>query len=158
MPETIICGVDGSAASVVALDVAAGLAERQDARLLMVHAVQHAVGGNGAASAHARLITERETEAAELLLEHLAEAAGLEHAERRVVSGHPAERLAELADDEGAELIVVGSRGRSSFKAGLLGSTATSLIAIARCPVLVVPQSTRATTRRDSGAPRSAGR
>ena len=36
-------------------------------------------------------------------------------------SATPAERLAELADDEGAELIVVGSRGRGAFEATFLG-------------------------------------
>jgi nucleotide-binding universal stress UspA family protein len=55
------------------------------------------------------------------------------------VNGYPAERLADLADEEGAELIVVGSRGRGAFKAAFLGSVSTSLIGVARCPVLVVP-------------------
>jgi nucleotide-binding universal stress UspA family protein len=36
-------------------------------------------------------------------------------------------------------MIVVGSRGRGAFKAAFLGSVSTSLIGIARCPVLVVP-------------------
>jgi nucleotide-binding universal stress UspA family protein len=69
----------------------------------------------------------------------MAEQARLEQAERRVVSGFPAERLADLADEENAELIVVGSRGRGAFKAAFLGSVSTSLIGVARCPVLVVP-------------------
>jgi nucleotide-binding universal stress UspA family protein len=65
--------------------------------------------------------------------------AGLADAERRVVVGFPAERLAELADEEDAELIVVGSRGRGAFKAAFLGSVSSSLVGIARCPVLIVP-------------------
>ena len=60
-------------------------------------------------------------------------------AERRVVVGLPAERLADLADDEDAELIVVGSRGRGRFKAAFLGSVSNSLVGVARCPVLIVP-------------------
>ena len=36
-------------------------------------------------------------------------------------------------------MIVVGSRGRGAFKAAFLGSVSTSLIGVARCPVLVVP-------------------
>src|ERR687888_334827 len=48
-------------------------------------------------------------------------------------------RLADLADEEDAELIVVGSRGRGRFKAAFLGSVSNSLVGVARCPVLIVP-------------------
>jgi nucleotide-binding universal stress UspA family protein len=65
----------------------------------------------------------------------------------RVAIGFPAEQLAELADEVDAELIVVGSRGRGAFKAALLGSVSTSLIGVARCPVLVVPRGTAASRR-----------
>jgi nucleotide-binding universal stress UspA family protein len=64
---------------------------------------------------------------------------GIEHVERRVVVGYAVERLADLADEESAEVIVVGSRGRGAFDAAFLGSVSTSLIGVARCPVLVVP-------------------
>jgi nucleotide-binding universal stress UspA family protein len=53
--------------------------------------------------------------------------------------GLPAERLADIADDEHADLIVVGSRGRGAFRAAFLGSVSSSLVGIARCPVLIVP-------------------
>lgn len=83
---------------------------------------------------------EREAEG-ERLLDDLAEETGVDRAERRVVTGFPAERLADLADDESAQLIVVGSRGRGPLRSALLGSVSTSLIGLARCPVLVVPPS-----------------
>ena len=51
----------------------------------------------------------------------------------------PAERLADLADAEDVELIVVGSRGRGVFKAAFLASVSNSLVGVARCPVLIVP-------------------
>jgi len=82
---------------------------------------------------------DRQEEAARGLLTDVSEAMGLEGTDQRVVNGYPAERLADLADEEGAELIVVGSRGRGAFKAAFLGSVSTSLIGVARCPVLVVP-------------------
>ena len=53
--------------------------------------------------------------------------------------GQPAECLADLADEEGAELIVVGSRGRGAFKSAFLGSVSNALLGVARCPVLIVP-------------------
>jgi nucleotide-binding universal stress UspA family protein len=85
--------------------------------------------------------TDADMEASEALLEHMVVAeAAVDGAEVRTMLGIPAERLAELADDEGADLIVVGSRGRGVFKAAFLGSVSNSLIGIARCPVLVVPR------------------
>jgi nucleotide-binding universal stress UspA family protein len=81
----------------------------------------------------------REERAAQLL-EHTAYSGGVGEAERRVVHGDPAERLAEIADDVDAELIVVGSRGRGAFKSAFLGSVSNSLVGIARCPVLIVPR------------------
>lgn len=85
---------------------------------------------------------EAELEAGESLLEQILSEEGLEDAEPRVVFGFPAARLADLADEERAELIVVGSRGRGAFKAALLGSVSTDLIGVARRPVLVVPPGT----------------
>jgi nucleotide-binding universal stress UspA family protein len=147
MDSSIICGVDGSADSQAAVRVASGLAERLGARLVLTHVVDHAaatsaVGPMGGAAASRPLLIDNlddlEQGAEQLLLE-VAHDAGLEGAERRVAFGFAAQRLADVADEEGAELIVVGSRGRGAFKAAFLGSVSTSLIGVARCPVLVVP-------------------
>jgi nucleotide-binding universal stress UspA family protein len=148
MEQSIICGIDGSADSEAAIAVAARLAERLGARLVLANVVEHVhapyatVGGLGPATvSHAPLTAtlDEQVRAGERLVETMAQQAGLEQAERRVVSGFAAERLADLADQEDAELIVVGSRGRGAFKAAFLGSVSTSLIGVARCPVLVVP-------------------
>jgi len=147
MAETIICGVDGSLDSRAALDVAARLAERLESRLILAHAVEYpkipydvaASLGGLAPQLNIAAPGDSNEEAGERLLERIAFDAGVEQAERRVAIGDPAERLAELADDEGAELIVVGSRGRGAFKAAFLGSVSNSLVGVARCPVLIVP-------------------
>ena len=146
MERSIVCGVDGSADSEAALAVATRLAERLDARLVLANVVDHAHSPYAAAGGVGGLppppmpgAFEEQLRAGERFLEHIAERAELDQAERRVLFGLPAERLADLADEEDAELIVVGSRGRGAFKAAFLGSVSTSLIGIARCPVLVVP-------------------
>jgi nucleotide-binding universal stress UspA family protein len=147
MSRSIVCGLDGSPDSQRALDVAAELSERLGSRLVLTHvsevahvpyAAAYPFGGAiGAATvAHEADIA---LEAGERLLEQVALAAGLRDADRRVEVGMPAERLADVADEENAELIVVGSRGRGAFKAAFLGSVSTSLVGIARCPVLIVP-------------------
>jgi nucleotide-binding universal stress UspA family protein len=148
MGGSIVCGVDGSADSQAALGIAARLAERLEARLVLAQVAEvpvapYAAGGVGAGRIAPQPMTlatrADQEEAGARLLEQIAAEHGLGDAERRVIAGFPAERLADLADDEDAELIVVGSRGRGRFKAAFLGSVSSSLVGVARCPVLIVP-------------------
>jgi nucleotide-binding universal stress UspA family protein len=155
MNGSIVCGVDGSADSQAALRVAAQLANRLGTRLVLAYVVDYpevryaavglmgaggAMGAGGFVPRPIESSTADEIEKASVrLLEQVADDAGLTEAERRVVVGFPAERLADLADEEEAELIVVGSRGRGAFKSAFLGSVSSSLVGVARCPVLVVP-------------------
>lgn len=144
MKQAIVCGIDGSPDSQAALVYATELADRLDARLVLAHVVEPAapyatIGPlSGATPPFFETMVEREAEG-ERLLGAVAETAGSGRAEQRVVTGIPAERLADLADDESAQLIVVGSRGHGPLRSALLGSVSTSLIGLARCPVLVVP-------------------
>ena len=148
MDHSIVCGVDGSPDSEAALAVAARLAERFGARLVLANVVEYvpapyatagAIAGYPVARAPVVEVHEAQIEAGARLLERMAVQANVETAKKRVVTGFASERLADLADEENAELIVVGSRGRGALKAAFLGSVSTSLIGVARCPVLVVP-------------------
>jgi nucleotide-binding universal stress UspA family protein len=62
--------------------------------------------------------------------------AGLEFT-HQVLDGDPAFQLSRYADRERADLIAVGSHGRSSLKRSILGSVATAMIRTAHCGVLV---------------------
>jgi nucleotide-binding universal stress UspA family protein len=53
-----------------------------------------------------------------------------------VVRGHPARVLLDASD--GAELLVVGSRGRGGFTGMLLGSVSQHVVAHSTCPVVVL--------------------
>ena len=55
-----------------------------------------------------------------------------------VCSGDPAQALITVAEDQGAEMIVVGNRGMSGAKR-MLGSVPNSVSHHARCGVLIVP-------------------
>jgi nucleotide-binding universal stress UspA family protein len=46
--------------------------------------------------------------------------------------------ILEYAEEKNIDLIVVGTRGRSGFKKLLLGSTASSVVTYAHCPVMIV--------------------
>jgi nucleotide-binding universal stress UspA family protein len=54
----------------------------------------------------------------------------------RVVEGHPAQVLMEASD--GAELLVVGSRGYGGFADALLGSVSTYCVHHAQCPLTII--------------------
>jgi nucleotide-binding universal stress UspA family protein len=53
-------------------------------------------------------------------------------------SGSPAEEIVRAAEEVGADLIVVGSRGEGAIRAVLLGSVSHQVVSYAHCPVLVV--------------------
>jgi nucleotide-binding universal stress UspA family protein len=79
-------------------------------------------------------------EAGNTLLDRIA--AGLDMGERvtrHVVVGEASKRLREIAVDEGAQFLVVGSRGRGLLKSAVLGSVSSTLAGDAPCPVVVVP-------------------
>ena len=59
----------------------------------------------------------------------------------KVLPGDPREALVETARTEGAELLVVGSHGRTGLPKLVLGSVASHVVAHAPCDVLVVKRS-----------------
>ena len=94
-------------------------------------------GGRGGTHAftHSEEIDESETaltEAAEA-----ADAAGVSYALERI-SGETVETIVALADTKSADMIVLGSRGRSAVTSALLGSVSHGVVRRASRPVLVV--------------------
>jgi hypothetical protein len=57
--------------------------------------------------------------------------------------GSPAQHIAEVAEDAGADLIAVGTRGLGVFAGMLLGSVTQRLLHVAPCAVLAVPPPSR---------------
>ena len=63
----------------------------------------------------------------------------------RVAERHRAQQIVHVAEDIGAGLIVMGSRGLGGVKRALMGSVSDSVVRHAHCPVLVVrPEDERA--------------
>ena len=67
----------------------------------------------------------------------LARAQGFE-AEPAVKEGPPAGAIIDAAEERGARLIVIGSRGYGGLKGSMMGSVSNQVIHHAPCPVLVV--------------------
>jgi nucleotide-binding universal stress UspA family protein len=57
--------------------------------------------------------------------------------------GKPDEEIVSQAEELGAGLIVIGSRGVSSIRRALMGSVSDSVVRHARCPVLAVREERR---------------
>jgi nucleotide-binding universal stress UspA family protein len=143
----VVVGVDGSGTSQVALRTAFLEAARRGADLDVVAAYPEALIWTGGApvavpdqrgvqtDTATRLRSVVEEVGNELLVEDMA---GLgDVGVRRIVDcGPPAPVLEGHA--EGAELLVVGSRGRGALASALLGSVALHCVTHAPCPVLVV--------------------
>jgi nucleotide-binding universal stress UspA family protein len=138
--ETIVLGLDGSEGSWRALPVAVELARRDDAKLVLTHVEERIIAKGGMPPVYAdedEIRAEIEREANELSEQ------GIDASVRTstIVLGGPAHALADIADEVGADLIVVGTRGHSALAGALLGSVTQRLLHISHRPVLAVPPS-----------------
>jgi nucleotide-binding universal stress UspA family protein len=137
----IVVGVDGSEGAVQALRFAVEEAGIRGAELRVVSAwhVPPAVYGAGWAPATTDLDEFRKL--AEASLRESVDEAGGTEAGIQVTpvlrEGHPVDVL--LEESEGADLLVLGTRGLGGFKELLLGSVSQQCAHHATCPVVIVP-------------------
>lgn len=141
MFKKIVVGLDGSENAERALSYAAALANREDAAIVLVHVEEDTIGkGGGSLRADEGEIRAKVDEHASAMSEQ-----GIETEVRtdNVMLGGPAPSIARFADEAGADLIVVGSRGLSGIGSIMLGSVSQKLLHIAKQPVLVVTPDAR---------------
>ena len=137
----IVVATDFSAASRPAFAAALDLARRDGARLVVLHVMMPPspfVGADLPGSwleleARARRDAERRLAAAV----SQAERAGIATT-GTLVKGAPAEVIVRVARREGADLIVIGTHGRSGLGRLFMGSVAARVLGTAKCPVLTV--------------------
>jgi nucleotide-binding universal stress UspA family protein len=138
----VVVGVDGSPTSEQAVAFAFEAAAARGAHLLAVHSWNDNIAFDvaGTAEIGPRVsVADLEENEREVLSERLAGWADKYPdvvVEQRVLRGRPTENLLRLS--EGAQLMVVGTRGRSGMVGALLGSTSHALITHSQCPVVVV--------------------
>jgi nucleotide-binding universal stress UspA family protein len=142
----VVVGSDGSGLSNAAVEAGFEQADARGLPLTVVQAWYLDHGGSGLAvleSAEARrqIADEERAVAAEAVAgwsEKYPDVVVHQH----VVNDHPVKALVDHS--RGAELVVVGSRGRGGFGGLLLGSVSQGVLHHAHCPVLVVRPSTAA--------------
>jgi universal stress protein A len=140
----ILHATDFSTASAPAFANALDWAKRMHAELRLVHVIPLPLVGEGYPSrdAYDGMMTavKRETEARLTALAVKARKAGV-RTSTAVLTGVPHEEIVADARRRHADLVVVGTHGRTGFSRIVMGSVATRVIALARAPVLTVRSS-----------------
>jgi nucleotide-binding universal stress UspA family protein len=132
----ILLAVDGSEPSNRAVAVTSDLARRTQAEVLVLHVREQEPGRVGAvAPPHDDAAEETLDEAVRSLKDAGVSARGEVMA---AVFGRAARIILEEANDFGADLVVLGSRGLSDLAGLVLGSVTHKVLHLAHCPVLVV--------------------
>lgn len=144
MFKKIMWATDGSDNADAALELAKTLAAESAGTLTIAHVVQKiATSGDSALAWHA----DEEIVADKLKkIEAELTANGVETTLKFVTHVGPgaAQVIADTAQDEGVDVIVMGTRGHSAVAGLLLGSVTERLLHFAPCPVFVVPPETAA--------------
>jgi nucleotide-binding universal stress UspA family protein len=138
MTRPIVAGADGTDSGLDAVALGARLADAVGVPLTVV-----CVSPEQAELAGAEAADDVGRHAA-AILESAREVVGDLPAELRTVAAtSPARGLAELAEEEGAEAVVVGSTRRGAIGRVMTGSTAERLLHGTGCPVAVAPRGYR---------------
>lgn len=139
MFDKIIWATDGSPAADAALEEVRRLVGENGTRVVAVHVEETFVGPRTYG-------LDVHVDEPDLQAKIEAQVEGLHddgtQAEERVIrdrSGGAAHAIADVAGEEHADLIVVGSNGHTALGGLLVGSVTQRLLHISPCPVLVVP-------------------
>jgi len=143
----ILVAVDGSAPALRAVDLAANLAAKYGAELVLMNIMQESAVDDPALRDFARsegiegspyevfrafgnkALADAQTRAND---------AGAPNISAEIASGDPATVIVEAAGARGIDLVVLGRRGRGQLSALLLGSVSQRVANRAPCPVLIV--------------------
>jgi nucleotide-binding universal stress UspA family protein len=110
------------------------------ATLIVMSVLEFPPGMNPDYAVNRLYLDELMKEATTRLVDLKARAGGLGlSVQSRIATGIPSEEVLAVTRAEDAELVVVGTRGKTGLEHILLGSTAERIIRMAPCPVLAVP-------------------
>jgi nucleotide-binding universal stress UspA family protein len=135
----ILVAVDLSVASETLVRFAARLAAHGDGELIAMHVYSEADAH--AARQEAGLSLDRFLDHVRGELRYLLTRAGADVRSARIViaEGAPVDAIVERASQDGVDMIVVGTHGRTGISRLLLGSVAEGVLRRALCPVVAVP-------------------
>jgi nucleotide-binding universal stress UspA family protein len=136
MISTVAVGTDGSATANEAVNAAAQIARRFEARLWLLSVAKDSSLPSGDQDIELQWATNSSARV-KSLLENTAKELGAQgiECETRMADGDPADVLVQLAADCGADLLVIGNKG---MRRRVLGSVPNTVSHKAPCSVLVV--------------------
>lgn len=143
--KSIVVATDGSRYSLVAASEAIGLAKQNQSKLTVISVVPSEFitpTDIDVTIAQKELIANKEMQEAEknvTAVKEAAQQAGVAIT-AFVMSGRPADAIIEIARDKNADLIVLGSHGRTGLEKLFMGSVAERVIVLSPCAVLVAKE------------------
>lgn len=162
LPRRILVPLDGSARAEAALRIAAAIAPKRSAELVLVHAVpQIELHTEGPEAPEDEALRDRLTRRAEHIaktrldrLRRLLPADTIRSRVRMLSGEEPRRALARTLLEEEGELVVLAARGTGSDPDLPIGSTADYLLSHAASPVLLVRSAEPMSHRTAGSAPR----
>ena len=141
----ILVPIDFSACSLAALEHALAMAARFGSSIDVLHvwSLPHTLGASDAVAlpghGHETVAAFARSQTGQLLDELMVDVAGRGVEVRsRVDSGDPVAEILRIAEEDGYDLIVMGTHGRSGLSHLVRGSVAEQVIRRAPCPVLTI--------------------
>ncbi|VAX13655.1 hypothetical protein MNBD_GAMMA24-647 [hydrothermal vent metagenome] len=142
--QHVLISIDLSTQAAHVLKRGLALATREAAQVSLLHVVDAPIFEDDSTDyifPRESRETTRKVGIAYIQLQRLAELAGAENVKIEILSGRAKVEIPRYAEQHNVDLIVVGAHGQSNLT-GVLGSTATSLLAQAPSDVLVVEAQT----------------
>ena len=137
--DKILVPTDFSDLSEPVLKYATAFARDTGAKLLIAH-VQEPLSAYGGGAEMPYTLPGVDGAALRHRLETVAPTDPSVAFEHRFAVGDLASEIVRLAEDEGVDLIVIGTHGRTGLMRLVMGSVAEAVVRHARCPVLTVKQ------------------
>jgi nucleotide-binding universal stress UspA family protein len=131
MFKTVLFPIDQSRETREAADVVTNIVQKYGSRLVLLSVVEEPPAD--AASGDPEVVAKLLQTAQSLFSEQGIQSEVLER------QGKPAFTICDVADEIGADLIIMGCRGLGLTEEGATDSVTTRVINLSPCPVLIVP-------------------
>ena len=137
--KKILCPTDFSDPADMGLKAAIELAEQFSAELVLVHVI-NPLPVTSVSAAHLPKVIESLRESAQKGIDDLFEAFIPKNIKARheIVEGSTADAIAQIAEKENVDLLVIATHGQSGWRKFVFGSVAEKVIRISECPVLTI--------------------
>ena len=141
MLNNILVPFDGSGYSQKAFEKALEMAEKFESKIMVMTVLQSKISDSAGISLERlqEIQDEEENAATNMLkkLEDQANAKNISFAISIIHNPSSSDGIVTFAEKNNADLIVMGSHGRTGFRKIVLGSVANGVLAHAKCPVLI---------------------